>query len=47
MKRRDLDDLEKYILRRKRTDKLFAKDFEVGYKKYLEVVEKKLSIRII
>ena len=31
MKEKLIDDVEKYISKRKRKDKIFAKDFEVGY----------------
>ena len=34
MKEKLNDDLEKYISKRKRKDKIFAKDFEVGYENF-------------
>ena len=34
MKRKLIDGLEKYISKRKRIDKIFAKDFEVGYENF-------------
>jgi HTH-type transcriptional regulator / antitoxin HipB len=34
MKEKLIDDVEKYISKRKRRDKIFAKDFEVGYENF-------------
>jgi hypothetical protein len=34
MKEKLNDDLEKYISKRKRKDKIFAKEFEVGYENF-------------
>ena len=34
MKEKLIDDLEKYISKRKRKDKIFAKEFEVGYENF-------------
>jgi ribosome-binding protein aMBF1 (putative translation factor) len=34
MKEKLIDDVEKYISKRKRRNKIFAKDFEVGYENF-------------